>query len=90
MVIKYFLILFCCFSEHKNVKAFITHCGTMGTQEAIHWGVPLIGFPLFGDQPLNLKLYEKKKLAIGLNINDFTADELYRAIHTIINDPTYR
>lgn len=61
----------------------------MGTQESIFLGVPLIGFPLFGDQPMNIKLYEKKKLAIGLDIKEFSADDLYKAVHTVVNDPVY-
>lgn len=33
-----------------NVKAFISHCGLMSTQEAFWYGIPVVGVPFFGDQ----------------------------------------
>jgi glucuronosyltransferase len=34
----------------SHVKAFITHCGIMSVQEALWYGKPLVGMPIFGDQ----------------------------------------
>ena len=33
---------------HPMVKLFISHCGNTGNMEAIHHGLPILGFPLFG------------------------------------------
>lgn len=41
-------------SEHKNVKLFISHGGMFGIYEAIDNGVPILGIPLFFDQPHNI------------------------------------
>lgn len=83
--------LFCFFfSEHKNTKVFLNHGGIKGLQEAIYCGVPIVGFPLFGDQHFNIKLLEHKKIAIKLHIKEFTAQELRNAINTVMNDPTYK
>lgn len=35
---------------HPKTKAFISHCGLLGTQEAAWYGVTVIGLPFFGDQ----------------------------------------
>lgn len=35
---------------HPKTKAFITHCGLLGMQEAVWYGVPIIGLPIFTDQ----------------------------------------
>ncbi|XP_076761112.1 uncharacterized protein LOC143429385 [Xylocopa sonorina] len=77
--------------KHKNVKAFITHGGIMGMQEAVYFGIPLIGIPLFGDQPKNMKVGANRKIGINLgSIDNVTVDTLYNAINTILHDPTYR
>lgn len=36
---------------HPNTKLFISHCGLLSTQEALWYGVPVLGFPVFADQP---------------------------------------
>ncbi|XP_053622006.1 UDP-glucosyltransferase 2-like [Plodia interpunctella] len=38
---------------HPNVKLFITHGGMLSSLEALHYGVPLLAVPVFGDQPGN-------------------------------------
>lgn len=77
--------------KHKNTKAFITHGGLMGTQEAIRFGVPLIGIPLFGDQHGNLESAARKLIAVNLgafnNVNEKTLGD---AINTILYNETYR
>ncbi|EFN80926.1 UDP-glucuronosyltransferase 2B4 [Harpegnathos saltator] len=76
---------------HKNIRAFITNGGLMGMQEAISYGVPMVGIPLFGDQRINIQSYVRKKVAISLDsIHDVTEEKLTSALNTILKDPTYR
>jgi len=77
--------------KHKNIRAFITHGGGMGTQEAIYCAVPMIGIPLFGDQRINIQNYVNKKVAISLeSVNDVTEEKLTSALNNILKDLSYR
>lgn len=51
---------------HPAVKVFVSHCGWNGLLETISAGVPVVGFPLYGDQTLNGKLLQER--GIGLVI----------------------
>ncbi|KAG8039572.1 hypothetical protein G9C98_008215 [Cotesia typhae] len=75
--------------KHKNIKVFVTHGGMMGTQEAITYGVPMVGIPIFRDQFINLHAYEQQKIAIVVKLDNLTADSLTYAVNKILKDPTY-
>jgi glucuronosyltransferase len=72
---------------HPNTKLFISHCGLLSSQEALWYGVPVLGFPVFADQPQNA--HRLKELGVGdkLSIHDFTEDELYETIKKLIENP---
>ncbi|XP_015121941.1 uncharacterized protein LOC107044539 [Diachasma alloeum] len=76
--------------KHKNVKAFITHGGLLGTQEAIAHKVPMIGIPLFGDQYTNMQNYANRGIAVVLDVKTLNENSLTNAINTVLKDPTYR
>lgn len=76
--------------KHRNIKAFITHGGLMGTQEAIHYGVPMIGIPLFGDQFVNVDNYAGMNIAARLDIDTLTEEKMDAAINSILHDSKYR
>jgi glucuronosyltransferase len=77
--------------EHRNIRAFITHGGAMGLQEAIACGIPMIGIPLFADQYSNIKNVAEKKVAISLDsMDNITEEKLTSALNNILKDPSYR
>lgn len=62
----------------------------MGTQEAITFGIPLIGIPLFGDQFGLVNIYVRKNIAIRLDIEDISEEKLDFALEQILYNSNYR
>ncbi|XP_014301461.1 UDP-glucuronosyltransferase 2B31-like isoform X1 [Myotis lucifugus] len=75
---------------HPKTKAFITHGGTNGIYEAIYHGIPMVGLPMFGDQPDNIVRMKTKGAAIRLDFNTMSSADLLNALKTVINDPLYK
>ncbi|EDV36121.2 uncharacterized protein Dana_GF12118, isoform B [Drosophila ananassae] len=75
---------------HPNVKVYIAHGGLFGLQEGVHYGVPILGIPIFGDQYSNLKRGEKSGFALVLDYKTFTADELRSSLRELLENPKYR
>ncbi|XP_061529507.1 UDP-glucuronosyltransferase 2A1-like [Phycodurus eques] len=75
---------------HPKTKAFITHGGTNGIYEAIYHGVPMVGIPMFADQPDNMVHMKAKGAAVTVNFNFMTSEDLSRAVKTVINDKSYK
>ncbi|XP_043945411.1 UDP-glucuronosyltransferase 2C1-like [Protopterus annectens] len=77
--------------SHPKTKAFISHGGENGVYEAIYHGVPIIGFPLFGDQYENILRLKARGAAFLLdNLPSLSGEDIYRAVKTVIEDPSYR
>lgn len=75
---------------HPKTKAFITHGGGNGVYEAIYHGIPMVGLPMFVDQPDNIAHMEAKGAAIGLDLNKMSSADFLNALKTVINDPSYK
>uniref|UniRef100_A0A2I3TIW3 Uncharacterized protein n=1 Tax=Pan troglodytes TaxID=9598 RepID=A0A2I3TIW3_PANTR len=75
---------------HPKTKAFITHGGTNGIYEAIYHGVPMVGIPMFADQPDNIAHMKAKGAAVEVNLNTMTSVDLLSALRTVINEPSYK
>nr|WMP40226.1 UDP-glucuronosyltransferase UGT40AY2 [Tuta absoluta] len=75
---------------HPNCKLFITHGGLLSTIETIHFGVPIIGIPVFADQFTNVELSKAKGFALRVDISYQMADDLKAAIEEILGNPKYK
>ncbi|XP_015113243.1 UDP-glucuronosyltransferase 2B20 [Diachasma alloeum] len=76
--------------KHPKIRAFITHGGLMGTQEAITYAVPMIGMPIFADQFVNIDLYVAKKIALRVDPVHMTQEKLDWALNEILFNPVYK
>ncbi|GLJ07771.1 hypothetical protein SUGI_0073860 [Cryptomeria japonica] len=56
--------------SHVSVGAFISHCGWNSALESISLGVPILSWPMFGDQHLNSKLFAD--LGVGIQFCQHT------------------
>ncbi|KAF2343270.1 UDP-glucuronosyl/UDP-glucosyltransferase [Trinorchestia longiramus] len=74
---------------HPNVKVFISHCGLLGIQEALHFGTPVLGMPLFGDQHKNSVMLDNAGVARILHWLDLNEKLLIDAIKELIENPSY-
>lgn len=53
--------------SHDSVGGFVTHCGQSSMLEAVSFGVPMIGWPLYAEQRMNrVFMVEEMKVALPL------------------------
>ncbi|PZC82952.1 hypothetical protein B5X24_HaOG200270 [Helicoverpa armigera] len=74
---------------HPNCKLFVTHGGLLSTTETIHFGVPIIGIPLFADQFINVMRAIRKGFALQVDLGHDTPANLKVAIEEILSNPKY-
>ena len=76
-------------TAHPNVRLFMTHAGLLSTQEAIYHAVPIIAFPVFGDQDQNARQAERAGIGIFVELLDVSEATLEDAIHKVLSDSGY-
>lgn len=75
---------------HPNCVLFITHGGLLSITEAIHYGVPIIGIPVFADQFRNVDTAVNKGIARKVDLSYDMDGELNNTIREMLNNPKYR
>ncbi|XP_071454078.1 UDP-glycosyltransferase UGT5-like [Hetaerina americana] len=74
---------------HHNMAGFVTHGGLLSLQEATYYGIPVIGFPFFGDQFMNLRHITDVGMGQTLNFHSFTSDDLVMSVQDILHNASY-
>ncbi|XP_050501765.1 UDP-glycosyltransferase UGT5-like [Diabrotica virgifera virgifera] len=74
---------------HPNVKLFITHGGLLSLIETIHFGVPVLVLPVFGDQKMNAAKVENAGYGIKIPFSQITEERLTDALEKLLKDPKY-
>eukprot|EP00102_Acyrthosiphon_pisum_P011884 XP_008180806.1 PREDICTED: UDP-glucuronosyltransferase 2B2 isoform X2 [Acyrthosiphon pisum] len=74
---------------HPNVKLFISHGGMSGVYETVDAGVPVLGFPLFYDQPRNIDNLVNAGMAISMDILSVKKDTFLRNVLELVNNEKY-
>ncbi|XP_015281370.1 PREDICTED: 2-hydroxyacylsphingosine 1-beta-galactosyltransferase-like isoform X1 [Gekko japonicus] len=75
---------------HPHVAALVSHCGMNSIYEAIYHGVPVVGFPFYGDQFDIMTRIQAKGMGVLIDWSSVTEDGFYQALTTVISDPSFR
>ncbi|RWR86607.1 scopoletin glucosyltransferase-like protein [Cinnamomum micranthum f. kanehirae] len=82
--------------SHPSTGGFVTHCGWNSITEALGRGVPLLAWPIRGDQHYNAKLVSGH-LKVGLMVRStgdgattVTSDDIIRGIEKLMADDETR
>ncbi|KAJ0172131.1 hypothetical protein K1T71_012104 [Dendrolimus kikuchii] len=76
--------------SHPNLLVFISHGGFLSTNEAVHFGVPIIGIPAFGDQFINVDRAVQQGFALRVDLSIDIDVPLKVAVDTILSNPKYK
>lgn len=68
------------------MKLFITHGGLGSIMESKYYGVPVLGIPMFADQPGNVQMAVKEGWAVELDFYQFTEQKMTRALQEVLNN----
>lgn len=74
---------------HRNVKVFITHGGWLSTTESVFYAKPILGMPMFGDQPTNVAKAVRQGIALSIDFGKLNEVELKQKLHELLNNPHY-
>merc|ERR1711962_1429678 len=74
---------------HSNVKVFISHCGLLGSQEALYSGKPMLCLPVFAEQPRNAINMQRRGYGRVIQWDDLSEELLLKELTELISNPSY-
>ncbi|WJZ82975.1 hypothetical protein VitviT2T_002693 [Vitis vinifera] len=78
--------------SHKSTGGFISHCGWNSTAEAVGLGVPILAWPIRGDQHYNAKLVVKQLKVGAMAVASERAgkEDIVKGIERVMGDEELR
>lgn len=74
---------------HPNIKLFIYQGGHQSTEEALYYGIPLIGFPIIWDQTYQVRNIVRLGIGVHLQIDTLSKETVKATIHEVISNTRY-
>lgn len=75
---------------HPKTRLFISHCGSNSVFEALYHAVPLICFPLYGDQFFNAARVEKWRVGYSLSLLYSSEDAMFSTLSYVLHNVTFK
>ncbi|XP_071991045.1 UDP-glucuronosyltransferase 3A1-like [Engystomops pustulosus] len=75
---------------HPKIRLLVTHGGLNSVTEAVYHGVPILGIPLFADQPDNLVRIKTKLMGEFIPFHEIKSDRFADMMQKIIEDRSYK
>ncbi|XP_040157906.1 UDP-glycosyltransferase UGT5-like [Anopheles arabiensis] len=75
---------------HPNVRLHITHGGLLSMMETVHYGKPIVGLPLAGDQEILVNRAIEAGFGLKLDYQNITEEQVLHTINEMLNNSTYR
>ncbi|KAL0100773.1 hypothetical protein PUN28_019272 [Cardiocondyla obscurior] len=74
---------------HPKVIAYMMQGGLQSLQEAVHYAVPLVAIPFFGDQYFNARKILDAGIGLTLDIDAITESSVVQTLAEIVENKTY-
>ena len=74
---------------HAKTRLFLSHVGHNSMYEAAYHGVPVVGFPMWSDQPENARQITRAGMGLWVDVNKVTEEELRESISRVLSEPRY-
>lgn len=69
--------------------AYVMQGGLQSLQEAVHYSVPVVAIPFFGDQLFNARKILDAGIGLTLDIDAMTEDSIVRTLVEIVENKTW-
>ncbi|XP_072752409.1 UDP-glucosyltransferase 2 isoform X2 [Anoplolepis gracilipes] len=74
---------------HPRVMAYVMQGGLQSLQEAVHYSVPVVAIPFFGDQLFNARKILDAGIGLTLDIDTMTESSIVQTLREIVENNTY-